>query len=177
MLWRLHWRNIDFETNVKMRLVLLGLCVLAVSAACVRSGATVTPRGKAAVAQPVGGLSASIAPEVNAFRLANGQTALAADARLARAAQAHADDMSANAFFSHTGQNGSSVGDRVKLQGYGFCFVAENIAQGQKGALAALEGWQKSEGHRKNLLSGNATQFAMAQSADYWVMVLGKPGC
>ncbi|WP_375266472.1 CAP domain-containing protein [Planktotalea sp.] len=160
-----------------MRLVLLGLCVLAVSAACVRSGATVTPRGKAAVAQPVGGLSASIAPEVNAFRLANGQTALAADARLARAAQAHADDMSANAFFSHTGQNGSSVGDRVKLQGYGFCFVAENIAQGQKGALATLEGWQKSEGHRKNLLSGNATQFAMAQSADYWVMVLGKPGC
>ncbi|WP_439143710.1 CAP domain-containing protein [Planktotalea sp.] len=160
-----------------MRLVLLGLCVLAVSAACVRSGATVTPRGKAAVAQPVGGLSASIAPEVNAFRLANGQTALAADARLARAAQAHADDMSANAFFSHTGQNGSSVGDRVKLQGYGFCFVAENIAQGQKGALEALEGWQKSAGHRRNLLSGNATQFAMAQSADYWVMVLGKPGC
>lgn len=121
-----------------MRLVLLGLCVLAVSAAYVRSGATVTPRGKAAIAQPVAGLSASIAPEVNAFRLANGQTALAADARLARAAQAHADDMSANAFFSHTGQNGSSVGDRVKLQGYGFCFVAENIAQGQKGALAAL---------------------------------------
>lgn len=160
-----------------MLLVLLGLCVLAVSGACVRSSATVMPRGKAAIAQPVAGLSASIAPEVNAFRLANGQTALAADARLARAAQAHADDMSANGFFSHTGQNGSSVGDRVKLQGYGFCFAAENIAQGQKGALEALEGWQKFEGHRRNLLSGNATQFAMAQSADYWVMVLGKPGC
>ena len=160
-----------------MRVILLGLCVLAVSAACVRSGANVTPRGKAAIAQPTGGLSANIAPEVNAFRLANGQPALAADARLARAAQAHADSMNANGFFSHTGQDGSSVGDRVKREGYGFCFVAQNIAQGQKGALEALEGWQKSEGHRKNLLSKNATQLAMAQSGDYWVMVLGKPGC
>ena len=160
-----------------MRVILLGLCVVALSAGCIRSGASVTPRGKAAIAQPVGGLSASIAPEVNAFRLANGQKPLAADARLARAAELHAEDMSVNGFFSHTGSDDSSVGDRVKRQGYGFCFVAENIAQGQKGALDALQSWQNSEGHRRNMLSENATQFAMAQKGGYWVMVLGKPGC
>ena len=160
-----------------MRFILLCLCCLALTTACVRSGANVKVRGADAVAQPTGGLSASIAPDVNAFRLANGKAPLAADARLARAAQAHADDMAAKGYFDHTSQDGSSVGDRVKRQGYGFCFIAENIAQGQKGALQALAGWQKSEGHRKNLLSGNAIHFGMAQANGNWVMVLGKPGC
>lgn len=143
----------------------------------VRSGKTSVPRGADAIAQPAGGLSASILPEVNAFRAAHGQSALADDARLASAAQAHADDMAANSYFSHTSLDGSSAGDRVKAQGYRFCFVAENIAQGQKGATAALAGWQASEGHRKNMLSPHATQIGMAHQGGYWVMVLGKPGC
>ena len=118
-----------------------------------------------------------IAPDLNAFRKANGKSPLAADARLARAAQAHASDMASKTYFSHTGQDGSSVGDRVKRQGYGYCFVAENIAQGQKGALQALAGWQKSAGHRKNMLSELAIHFGMAEANGYWVMVLGKTGC
>ena len=157
--------------------VILCLCAGLLLAGCIRSGANVIPKGAAAIAEPVGGLSASLAPEVNAFRAANGQAPLSADGRLARAAQSHANDMQAKNYFSHTGQDGSSVGDRVKRQGYGFCFVAENIANGQKGALRALAGWQNSEGHRKNLLSRNATQFGMAQAGEYWVLVLGKPGC
>jgi len=96
---------------------------------------------------------------------------------LARAAQAHANDIQVKAYFSYTGQDGSSAGDRVIRQVYGFCFVVENISQGQKGAMQALAGWQKSEGHRKNLLSKNAIHFGMAQAGDYYVMVLGKPGC
>ncbi|MEP5153173.1 CAP domain-containing protein [Planktotalea sp.] len=160
-----------------MRLVILGMCCALLASGCVRSGASVTPRGAAAVAQPASGLSANIAPELNSFRAANGQAPLAADARLARAATAHANDMAAQGYFDHAGLDGSSVGDRVKREGYGFCFVAENIAQGQKGELQALAGWQASPGHRANLLSSNATQFGMAQAGDIWVMVLGKPGC
>lgn len=160
-----------------MRFILIGLCCAALTAGCVRSGASVTPKGAVAKAQPTGGLSASIAPELNAFRVAQGVKPLAADARLARAAQAHAGDMAEQGYFSHTGQDGSSVGDRVKRQGYGFCFVAENIAQGQKGALQALAGWQESAGHRKNMLSENAIHFGMARAGDIWVMVLGKTGC
>lgn len=160
-----------------MRLIVLLICAVALTSGCIRSGTSVTPKGKAAIAQPVGGLSASITPDLNSFRAANGQTPVAADARLARAAEAHAADMATKGYFDHKGQDGSSVGDRVKRQGYGFCFVAENIAQGQKGALQALAGWQDSAGHRKNMLSENALHFGMARSADYWVMVLGKPGC
>lgn len=160
-----------------MRSLVIALCCLSLAAGCVRSGKTVTPRGKAAIAQPAGGLSASIQPDVNAFRAANGKAPLAADARLARAAQAHANDMAAKGYFNHTGQDGSSVGDRVKRQGYGYCFVAENIAQGQKGAMQAIAGWQRSEGHRKNLLSEYAIHFGMAEANGYWVMVFGKTGC
>jgi uncharacterized protein YkwD len=160
-----------------MRFILLLICSAALVSGCVRSGTSVTPKGKAAIAQPTGGLSASIAPDLNSFRATNGQAPVVADARLARAAAAHANDMAANGYFSHAGLDGSSVGDRVKRQGYGFCFVAENIAQGQKGALQALAGWQASPGHRKNMLSDNALHFGMAQADGYWVMVLGKPGC
>ena len=76
--------------------------------------------GADAVAGPVGGLSASIAPEVNAFRVANGLPALAPDGRLVRVVQAHAIDMQGKAYFSHTGQDGSSAGSRLKRQEYGF---------------------------------------------------------
>ena len=145
---------------------------------CICSGATKNVRGAAVVAELVGGLSASIASEVNAIRVANGQPALSPDSRLGRAAQARANDIQVKAYFSHTGQDGSSAGDRVIRQVYGFCFVAENISQGQKGAMQALASWQKSEGHRKNLLSKNVIHFGMAQAGDYYyVMVLGKPGC
>ena len=39
--------------------------------------------------------------------------------------------MVANGFFSHTGANGSSVGDRLNAVAYGWASVAENIAAGQ----------------------------------------------
>lgn len=102
-----------------MRIFILCLFTVAFASGCIRSGASVTPKGAVAVAQPTGGLSAGIAPDLNAFRVANGQAPLAADARLARAAQLHADDMSAKTYFSHKGQDGSSAGDRVKREGYG----------------------------------------------------------
>lgn len=158
------------------RVLTCALLVVAVSG-CVRSGASVTPRGAAAVAQPAGGLSAAVAADVNAFRAASGRAPIAADARLAAAASAHAADMASKGYFSHSGADGSSVGARVKRQGYGFCFVAENIAQGQTSPAEALASWKASQGHRDNMLSANATQFGMAQAGSYWVMVLGKPGC
>lgn len=160
-----------------MKYVVLGLCGALAVSGCVRSGASVTPRGAAAIAEPTDGLSAQILTQVNAIRASEGAAPLAADARLERAAQAHGNDMVSAAFFSHTGSDGSSVGARVKRQGYGFCFVAENIAQGQTSPQAALASWETSEGHRANMLSGKATQIGMAQAGNTWVMVLGKPGC
>ena len=115
---------------------------------------------------------------LNARRSENGLAPLSPSAQLAAAAQVHARDMARNGFFSHTGSDKSSPGDRVRGQGYGYCFVAENIAQGQTSAEQAMQSWMNSPGHRRNNLSTRSTQYGAARSGgDYWVLVFARPGC
>ena len=82
----------------------------------------------------------SVLSEVNTLRADAGQGALTYSTHLEALAQTHADDMSAESFFSHTGSDGSQLGDRARRVGYGFCFVAENIAKGQRLGYRALQG-------------------------------------
>jgi uncharacterized protein YkwD len=67
--------------------------------------------------------------------------------------------MACNDFFSHTGSDGSSVGDRVLRQGYVWSWVGENIfATGNTSSGApqqAFDWWMNSSPHRANLLSPN----------------------
>jgi len=111
-------------------------------------------------------------------RAQDGRGALTVSAPLTRAAAAHADDLAGSGRFSHEGSNGSSVGQRVRQQGYKFCFVAENIAKGQGSLQEVLEGWMASPGHRRNILAEQAVEFGLVQGpGNLWVMVLGRPGC
>ncbi|WP_232825460.1 CAP domain-containing protein [Albibacillus kandeliae] len=97
---------------------------------------------------------------------------------LAQAAQAHGDDLSRSGRFSHGGTDGSSVGARVRRTGYGFCFVAENIAKGQDSLAEVLQAWAHSAPHLHNMLDPRATEAAVAHApGDVWVMVLARPGC
>lgn len=123
-------------------------------------------------------LSTRTAPLINDLRAQNRRAALAPSPRLIAAAQAHAADLSASGAFSHTGTDGSTLGARARRAGYGYCFVAENIARGQGAATKVMLDWMNSTGHRRNLLSGDATEFGMARApGDVWVLVLGRPGC
>ncbi len=120
----------------------------------------------------------SVLSEVNTLRADAGQGSLTYSAHLEALAQTHADDMSSKGFFSHTGSDGSQLGDRARRVGYGFCFVAENIAKGQRSVAEALQGWIESRGHLRNMLDHRATEMGMAQAPGaIWVMVLGRPGC
>jgi uncharacterized protein YkwD len=95
---------------------------------------------------------------------------------LEKAADMHARDMAENGFFSHSSQNGASVGDRVKTAGYQWCFLAENIAQGQTSLSQVMAGWASSPGHYKNMMHKKAAQFGLAQGpGNTWVMVLAAP--
>ncbi len=71
---------------------------------------------------------------VNLQRSLHGLSALAPDDRLRDAAVVQVQDMSANDFFSHTGSDGSTPGDRVLAAGYNWNqpggAVGENIAAG-----------------------------------------------
>lgn len=102
---------------------------------------------------------------------------------LARAAAAHSDDMVAGNFFSHTGSNGSSVGDRVTAAGYAWRSVGENIAAGQPSVAVVVDGWMKSEGHCANLMNAAFRDIGVACVAGnanssyrtYWTQDLATP--
>lgn len=113
---------------------------------------------------------------INAERAEAGRTALQWDARLEAAAQGHADDMVARGYFSHEGQDGSSMTDRMARAGFRGCFAAENIAQGQRSLDAVMVSWMKSRGHRRNILHRKARSVGLARGQNnMWVMVLGAP--
>ncbi|WP_299679369.1 CAP domain-containing protein [uncultured Roseobacter sp.] len=115
---------------------------------------------------------------LNDYRASQGRAPVTYSATLEAAAEAHATDMAARGFFDHRGSDGSTVGTRVRQQGYGWCFVAENIAQGQASLADVMQAWAESRGHRRNMLSRQAQEFALVEAPGrLWVMVLAAPGC
>lgn len=89
----------------------------------------------------------------NAFRAENGLPPLSLNPQLAIAAETHSNNMAQQDFFSHTGADGSSAGDRAQDAGYSSSFVGENIAAGYSTPEAVVQGWIDSQGHRENLLN------------------------
>ncbi|MGJ8618233.1 MAG: CAP domain-containing protein [Sulfitobacter sp.] len=113
---------------------------------------------------------------VNDLRTNAGKAAVAYSPVLERAAQAHANDMARRGFFAHQGSNGSAVSDRVSAQGYKWCFVAENIAKGQRDLQQVMQSWTTSKGHYKNMVHRSAREFGLARAkGNIWVMVLASP--
>jgi uncharacterized protein YkwD len=109
-------------------------------------------------------------------------SALSWSGLLTQAADAHSRDMQANNFFSHTGSNGSDLGQRVSATGYAWSSVGENIAGGYASVNAAIEGWMASDGHCANLMNPNFDQFGLACVSGgasntyptYWTMDLAR---
>jgi uncharacterized protein YkwD len=122
-------------------------------------------------------LASSFGDALNAFRAQNGRGALQADPRLARAAQAFAEDMARHGYFSHTGRDGSNVLTRARAAGCrGQGRLAENIAWGQQSAQDAFSGWAASSGHRANMLGRSYGAIGLGQASGYWVLIFAD-GC
>jgi uncharacterized protein YkwD len=94
------------------------------------------------------------------------------------AADQHTLDQASMNKMSHTGSNGSNMGDRIKNAGYVFSSAAENVAYGFGDAAAVMSGWMNSAGHRQNILNPNYREIGIgyAQGADgrpYWTQDFG----
>lgn len=137
-----------------------------------------TPTPITQVNAPNSADNAAFGTLLNAVRSTNGAAAATFDARLAAAAQSHADDMAANNFFDHTGSNGSSVGDRARAAGYNWNKIGENIALGQQSEAEAMDSWTNSPGHHANNIDPEFEDFGLAKagtgSDTNWVLVLGR---
>ncbi|XID74136.1 CAP domain-containing protein [Alkanindiges sp. WGS2144] len=99
---------------------------------------------------------------------------------LAKAAQAHSDDMAVNNYFSHTGLDGSNIGDRALAAGYNYRYTGENIAAGQESIDEVMEAWLKSPGHCANMMSVDFKEYGMACASNsqskyktYWTQEFG----
>ena len=108
--------------------------------------------------------------------------ALAWSCELAAAALHHSADMANNNFFSHTGSDGSSAGDRATRAGYTWSAWGENIAAGYTSVSAVMQGWIDSPGHCANLMAPIFTHLGAAKYysatstyGTYWTQAFGRP--
>ncbi|MER0244515.1 CAP domain-containing protein [Streptomyces sp. HSW2009] len=100
-----------------------------------------------------GGPTADVLALVNKERAGAGCRPLSASGTLNRVADTYAGVMADAQELSHTGPDGSTVGDRVTRSGYTWSAVGENIARGQSDAAAVMSAWMNSPGHRANILN------------------------
>jgi uncharacterized protein YkwD len=103
---------------------------------------------------------------------------LTADARLNRAAQAHSDDMVARDYFDHLSPEGDGPDKRATATGYQWSRVGENIAWGYQTPQAVVDGWEKSEGHCRNLMNPDYRHIGIGStgsSSPMWVQLFATP--
>lgn len=106
------------------------------------------------------------------------------DERLEAAALVHSQDMANTNFFSHTGSDGASVGQRVTNQNYIWTTVAENLAASSAAATSdqVVNAWLNSIGHCSNIMLSDVSELGVScwdnAGSDferYWTLVLGDP--
>ncbi|MCA9349332.1 hypothetical protein KC878_04315 [Candidatus Saccharibacteria bacterium] len=94
----------------------------------------------------------------NQERLNNGLVAYRSNSKLSSSAQAKANHMLANGYFAHTAPDGTTPWSFIVNAGYSYAGAGENLAAGNQGADAIVQGWMNSSGHRANLLSKTYTE-------------------
>lgn len=103
---------------------------------------------------------------------------------LAMAAYLHSSDMANNEFFSHTGSDGSSPGDRITREGYDWRTYGENIAVNYPSVSSVMQGWLGSDGHCRNIMNPAFQEIGAAYaegpymgtpSSPYWTFDLATP--
>jgi uncharacterized protein YkwD len=75
--------------------------------------------------------------------------------KLAQVARNYSRQMAENNFFSHTGNDGSTLQDRVSAAGIIYWVVGENLFKSTnvpQPVKVAVDGWMESPGHRENIL-------------------------
>lgn len=122
-------------------------------------------------------LAASQAPDAGFdAQLQNVRSApITHNAQLAAVARAHAADMNARGYFSHTSPEGLGSGDRATAAGIPACGIGENIASGQTSFADVFAAWMASDGHRRNMVNSRMASYGLGRAGDTWVMMLYQP--
>lgn len=97
------------------------------------------------------------------------------EARLARAAQLHSEDMFAHDFMGHTGSDGSDLRKRADRQGYQWSRLGENVAWGYVSPSTVVNGWLGSPGHCANIMNPEFSELGVGLQGTSWTQLFGRP--
>lgn len=116
--------------------------------------------------------------ETNRFRAANGLSPLRRDQRLSAIATEQACHMARTGILSHAGPQNEGPKHRAAAKGYQARMIAENIGAGPFDLGRILSEWEKSSGHRANILLGPVKDYGIGTATGpdgsrYWVAVYG----
>lgn len=134
-------------------------------------GSNTIVQGSPTLTAPMGEIETQILALVNQQRAANGLAPLAVDTRLTAAAQLHSQNMAdlsaivgLSGALAHTlaGSLTPSLVNRADYVGFEFKALGENIAYGYSSAVAVMQGWMNSPGHRANILFPQYTHIGIA---------------
>lgn len=91
--------------------------------------------------------------DTNTQRSADHETALMQNAQLNSAAQAKAEDMAKQNYWSHVSPEGEQPWQFIENAGYNYATAGENLAYGFGSSSAVLNAWMHSAEHRANILN------------------------
>lgn len=121
--------------------------------------------------------------KLNTVRNREGLVAFKNDLRLQKAAQDYANLMAAKGKYGHEIGPGTQFKKRINAVGYDNS-AGENLGVGYASVDAAIAGWIKSDGHRRNMfkphyrLAGLAYAYNNSgnnpQYTHLWVLIMGK---
>jgi len=136
-----------------------------------------------------GRTAAWIVQHANEYRREHGRKPVVRDEHLHAAALEFARFMARTGKYSHTA-DGSTAGERARRHGYRWCRISENIAyafdsrgfRDEDLGRKVLEGWERSAGHRENLLDRDVTHTAVAiarseRTGYYYAVQMFGRGC
>lgn len=97
--------------------------------------------------------SVKILDLTNKSRLAQNLAPLKISPKLEKAAIMKASDMLNRGYFSHSSPEGADFTKNIKIQKYYYLEAGENMAMDFTTSEAVVEGWMKSDAHKRNILN------------------------
>lgn len=104
----------------------------------------------------------SVLEQLNVVRAREGRPPLREDFRLTAAAEDRIEDMLELAYWDHQAPDGRSPFAWVRLRGYQYQRVGENLAAGFETAELLVQSWMESKGHRENILESEFIDVGIA---------------
>lgn len=99
------------------------------------------------------GMEKQILDMTNVLRKRHDLQQVSQDEVVSEVAYMHSKDMHDQQYFSHESKDGRGLKERLESENVYYVGAGENIAAQHSDALAAMQGWLNSEGHRETLLN------------------------